>query len=567
MTMTERTVMLIVDDVEINRAILSQFFQNEYEILEASNGEEALEILESRNVDIMLLDLMMPVMNGMEVLGVLHKNPRFSHIPVIVTTSQDVVNSEVQALENGAADYITKPYNPIIVKIRVRNVMARQENEWRKVRQKAQADKISEMQNIIEIDQLTGLYNHQTIMTKASKMVQENRSVRYCIVYLDISCFKVINEMFNMETGDMILKTAADYFKTVAGRRGLAARLSADQFALCVPEDTLDMELVIQGLDAVMRSLAVYRSIMFYAGVFVVDNVYLSVNKMLDRAHMAMNTVKGNYNKRYAYYDEELRTSLMEEQMLVRDMEGAMDNNNFCIYLQPIYNIDTNKIVSAETLIRWHHPQKGLMSPSKFIHVFEKNGFVTRLDRFAWGDACRFLSRQRDNGLEVVPISVNVSRINMYDQSFVDYMQSLLAKYDLEPWMLRIEITESAYMDNPAQLVKVLKKLKNAGFTVLMDDFGSGYSSLNILKDLTVDVLKLDMKFIQNFERSSRASIIMESVVQMAHNLGIDTVVEGVETETQVEFLKEIGCNVVQGYYYAKPMSTEECLDLLINEQ
>ncbi len=567
MTMTERTVMLIVDDVEINRAILSQFFQNEYEILEASNGEEALEILESRNVDIMLLDLMMPVMNGMEVLGVLHKNPRFSHIPVIVTTSQDVVNSEVQALENGAADYITKPYNPIIVKIRVRNVMARLENEWRKVRQKAQADKISEMQNIIEIDQLTGLYNHQTIMTKASKMVQENRSVRYCIVYLDISCFKVINEMFNMETGDMILKTAAAYFKTVAGRRGLAARLSADQFALCVPEDTLDMELVIQGLDAVMRSLAVYRSIMFYAGVFVVDNVYLSVNKMLDRAHMAMNTVKGNYNKRYAYYDEELRTSLMEEQMLVRDMEGAMDNNNFCIYLQPIYNTDTNKIVSAETLIRWHHPQKGLMSPSKFIHVFEKNGFVTRLDRFAWGAACRFLSRQRDNGLEVVPISVNVSRINMYDQSFVDYMQSLLAKYDLEPWMLRIEITESAYMDNPAQLVKVLKKLKNAGFTVLMDDFGSGYSSLNILKDLTVDVLKLDMKFIQNFERSSRASIIMESVVQMAHNLGIDTVVEGVETETQVEFLKEIGCNVVQGYYYAKPMSTEECLELLINEQ
>ena len=567
MTMTERTVMLIVDDVEINRAILSQFFQNEYEILEASNGEEALEILESRNVDIMLLDLMMPVMNGMEVLGVLHKNPRFSHIPVIVTTSQDVVNSEVQALENGAADYITKPYNPIIVKIRVRNVMARLENEWRKVRQKAQADKISEMQNIIEIDQLTGLYNHQTIMTKASKMVQENRSVRYCIVYLDISCFKVINEMFNMETGDMILKTAAAYFKTVAGRRGLAARLSADQFALCVPEDTLDMELVIQGLDAVMRSLAVYRSIMFYAGVFVVDNVYLSVNKMLDRAHMAMNTVKGNYNKRYAYYDEELRTSLMEEQMLVRDMEGAMDNNNFCIYLQPIYNTDTNKIVSAETLIRWHHLQKGLMSPSKFIHVFEKNGFVTRLDRFAWGAACRFLSRQRDNGLEVVPISVNVSRINMYDQSFVDYMQSLLAKYDLEPWMLRIEITESAYMDNPAQLVKVLKKLKNAGFTVLMDDFGSGYSSLNILKDLTVDVLKLDMKFIQNFERSSRASIIMESVVQMAHNLGIDTVVEGVETETQVEFLKEIGCNVVQGYYYAKPMSTEACLNLLINEQ
>lgn len=565
--MTERAVMLIVDDVEINRAILSQFFQNEYEILEASNGKEALEVLESRNVDIMLLDLMMPVMGGMELLGLLHKNPRFAHIPVIVTTSQDMVNSEIQALENGAADYITKPYNPVIVKIRVRNVMARQENEWRKVRQKAQAEKISEMQSIIETDQLTGLYNHQTMLEKTAKLVQENRSVKYCIVFLDINCFKVINELFNMETGDMILKTAGAYFRTVVGKRGLAARLSADKFALCIPDDALDMELLIQGLDAVMRSLAVYRSIMFYAGVFAVDNVYLAVNKMLDRAQIAMNTVKGNYNNRFAYYDEQLSASLMEEQMLVRDMEGAMDNNNFCIYLQPIYDTITNKIVSAETLIRWHHPQKGLMSPGKFIHVFEKNGFVTRLDRFAWGEACRFLSRQRDNGLSVVPVSVNVSRINMYDQSFVDYMLSLLAKYDLEPWMFRVEITESAYTDNPTQLTKVLKKLKNAGFTVLMDDFGSGYSSLNILKDMPVDVLKLDMKFIQDMDNSGRAETIMKSVVKMAHDLGIDTVVEGVETEKQINFLKSIGCHVVQGYYYAKPMSTEECLGLLLDAQ
>ena len=176
MTMTERRVMLIVDDVEINRAILSQFFQNEYDILEAANGQEALETLESRNVDIMLLDLMMPVMGGMELLELLHKNPRFSHIPVIVTTSQDVVYSEVQALEKGAVDYITKPYNPIIVKIRVRNVMARQENEWRKVRQQAQAEKISVMQNIIETDQLTGLYNHQTMLEKTAKLIQENRA-------------------------------------------------------------------------------------------------------------------------------------------------------------------------------------------------------------------------------------------------------------------------------------------------------------------------------------------------------------------------------------------------------
>ncbi|MCR5175824.1 MAG: EAL domain-containing protein, partial [Anaerovibrio sp.] len=495
--MTERKIMLIVDDVEINRAILARFFQDEYEILEAMNGKEALDILETRNVDIMLLDLMMPVMGGMELLKVLYQNPRFMHIPVIVTTSQGVVNSEIKALENGAADYITKPYDPIIVKCRVRNVMARQENEWRKERQKLQAEKISEMQNRIEIDQLTGIYNHQTMLEKAGKLIQENRATRYCMVYFDISCFKVINELFNMETGDRLLKTAAAYFKTVAGKRGLAARLGADRFALCVPEDVLEIELIIQGLDAAVRSLAVYRSVMFYAGVFVVDNVYMPVNKMLDRAHMAMNTIKGNYNRRYAYYDEQLSASLMEEQMLVRDMEGALDNKDFCIYLQPIYDASAGKVVSAETLIRWNHPQKGLLSPNSFLPVFEKNGFISRLDRFAWEAACRFLSRQRDHGLLVVPISVNVSRINMYDQSFVDYIRTLMVKYDLEPYMFRMEITESAYTENPDQLVRVVKKLKNAGFTVLMDDFGSGYSSLNILKDLAVDVLKLDMKFVQ----------------------------------------------------------------------
>ena len=564
--MTERSVMLIVDDVEINRAILSQFFQSEYEILEAPNGRKALDILESRNVDIILLDLIMPVMGGMELLGVMHKHPRFQDIPVVVTTSQGLLNSEIQALENGAADYITKPYNPIVVQCRVRNVMARQENEWRKERQRLQAEKISAMQTIIETDQLTGLYNHHTMLTKTAELIQENRSTQYCIVYLDISCFKVINELFNMETGDMILKTAAAYFKTVVGTQGLAARISADHFAICMPENALDMELMIQGLDAVMRSLAVYRSIMFYAGIFTVDNVYLTVNKMLDRAHMAMNTVKGNYNRRFAYYDEQLSTALMEEQMLVRDMEGALDNDNFCIYLQPIYDCNTNKIKSAEALIRWNHPQRGMISPGVFIPVFEKNGFVTRLDRFAWESACRFLSRQRDNGLEVVPISVNVSRVNMYDQNFVDFMTSLLAKYDLEPWMLRIEMTESAYVDNPNQMVKILRRLKNAGFTVLMDDFGSGYSSLNMLKNIAMDILKLDMKFVQDIETSPKAAIIMKSIVNMAHELGMEVIAEGVETEPQLDFLRNIGCKLVQGYYYAKPMAADEFMKKLMSD-
>lgn len=234
--------MLIVDDVEINRAILAQFFQEEYNIMEAGNGQEALDIINSQRVDIVMLDLVMPVMGGMELLGIMHKSEKLCTIPVIVTTSQGAVNSEVQAMERGAADFITKPYNPTIVRCRVHNVMARLENEWHKIEHMAKDNQLNEMRRNIELDNLTGIYNQEAFQAKAAKMIQENRETRYAVVYFNISCFKVINELFNMETGDMILRTAAAYFKTIVHKRGVAGRLSADQFAICVPRDLLDVE-------------------------------------------------------------------------------------------------------------------------------------------------------------------------------------------------------------------------------------------------------------------------------------------------------------------------------------
>lgn len=560
--MSERMTMLIVDDVEINRAILAQFFQEEYNIMEAGNGQEALDIINRQRIDIVMLDLVMPIMGGMELLGIMHKNEKLCNIPVIVTTSQGAVNSEVQAMERGAADFITKPYNPTIVRCRVHNVMARLENEWHKIEQIAKDTQLIEMRRNIELDHLTGIYNQETFQAKAGKLIQENRETRYAIVYFNISCFKVINELFNMETGDMILRTAATYLKTIVHKRGVAGRLSADQFAICVPKDMLDIELVLQGMDGVMQSLAIYRNLVFYAGVYNVDNIYLSVNQMLDRAHMALNTVKGKYNERYAVYDERMRTSMIEEQMIVREMELALDSRQFTMYLQPIYDLESKRPVAAEALVRWIHPNQGMLRPDKFMKIFEKNGFITRLDRYIWEEACKFLSKQREHGLPIVPVSVNMSRLNMHDTGFIEVLMGYMRKYDVAPEMLHLEITENAYAENPQQLVKVLKRLQSHGFKVMMDDFGSGQSSLNMLKNLPVDVLKVDMRFVQDLEQSERASIILSSVVQMAKSLKTDIVVEGVETDKQIEFLKGIGCNVIQGYYFSRPMPAAECMEL-----
>lgn len=564
--MEKKPVMLIVDDVEMHRAILAQFFKAEYDLLEAASGSEVLELLAEKTVDIMLLDLVMPGMDSFDLLAMLKRDERLAPIPVIVTTARSERAVEVRAMEMGAADFITKPYNPTIVRCRVKNVMARMENEWRKLEQAARERQILEMRHYIETDALTGVYNRETFYEKTVELLQQNRSIRYNILYFDINCFKIVNDLFHIETGNLILKTAGTYFKTVAEGVGVAGHMEADHFAVCMPEDMLDIDILLEGIDNAIFSLGIKNNILFYAGIYPVDDVLVPVNQMCDRAHMALNTVKGLYKTRYAYYDEKMRETLLEEQMLLREMELALSEGQFCVHYQPVYSIREGRAVSAEALVRWRHPTAGVIPPVRFVPLFERNGFVVRLDRFAWEEVCRMLAERIRANLPVVPVSVNVSRLNFYDSDFCDTVVSLLKKYDLDPSLLRLEITESAYTDNPMQLLSVLKKLQEFGLTILMDDFGSGYSSLNMLKNVAVDILKIDMGFVQNLEESQRAPVILKHVVEMAHALHMGVVVEGVESQAQIDFLSDIGCDKIQGYYFAKPMPQEDFAALIENE-
>ena len=560
--MDDKPIMLIVDDVEINLVVLTQFFQEEYQIMEAENGQEAMSIIEDQPVNIVLVDLVMPVMDGFQVLAMMKHNDQLAGIPVVVMTANNDGDSEARAMEMGAADFITKPYNPTIVRCRIRNVMAREENEWRKVAQIAQNRQLIEMHQHVEKDSLTGIYNREAFYRKAAELMQEHHQTQYSIVYLDISCFKVVNDLFRIETGNLILKTAAFYFNVLTGGDGLCARIEADHFVLCKPTKNLDMDNLMVGLDSTIQSLGISHNVLFYAGVYQVDNAFLPVDQMCDRAHMALNRIKGRYMTRFAFYDKAMRDQMIEEQMIVRNMEYALQEGQFVINLQPVYEIPARKVIGAEALVRWNYP-KGPIPPSKFIPIFENNGFIVRLDRFVWEEACKVLRAQIDAGLEPVPISVNLSRLNFYSHDLLDFLQSLIKKYDLQPDLLKLEITESAYMENPHQLIAMVRAFRGAGFSVLMDDFGSGFSSLSMLKDLPVDVLKIDMAFVQEVDKSSRAGAIMESIVELGKHLNMDVVVEGVETQEQLDFLVKIGCREIQGYYFSKPLAKEVFMGLV----
>lgn len=564
--MDDKPVMLIVDDVEINRVVLTQFFQEEYQILEAENGKEAMSIIEGQLVSIVLVDLVMPIMDGFQLLAMMKQNDQYAGIPVVVMTANNDGDSEARAMEMGAADFITKPYNPTIVRCRIRNVMAREEIEWRRVAQVAQNRQLMEMHQYVEKDRLTGIYNREAFYRKAAELMQEHHQTEYSIVYLDISCFKVINDLFRIETGNLILKTAAFYFGVLVGETGLCARIEADHFVLCMPTNNLDMKQVIAGLDSTIQSLGISHNVLFYAGVYPVDNAFLPIDQMCDRAHMALNRIKGRYMTRFAYYDTAMRDQMIEEQMIVRNMEYALQEGQFFIHLQPIYETTTSEISGAEALVRWRY-NKGLISPGKFIPIFEKNGFIVRLDRFVWEEACKVLRAQIDAGLTPVPISVNLSRLNFYSQDLLEFLQSLIKKYELSTNLLKLEITESAYMDNPHQLIAMVRAFRGQGFSVLMDDFGSGYSSLSMLKDLPVDVLKIDMAFVQEVDKSSRAGAILESIVELGKHLRMDVVVEGVETKEQVDFLSKIGCHHIQGYYFSKPLDKDIFMGLVKRSQ
>jgi len=550
----EKQTMLIVDDSQLARTILKDIFDDEYSVLEASNGAKAIELLrlKGNEISVMLLDMIMPEMDGIEVLKLMHRDAKLSQIPVVVTTSSTEL--EMRALEFGVIDYIVKPYNKIIIKHRIDNVMAKLFLE----KQKAEVAFLEDIRYAAEHDELTGLYNKRKFLVVTRVLLERNPDIEFAIIRWNINRYRTLASLYGQEIATKMLITLAEFFLEYMQIPSTYARLENDSFICCVRKDKLLYERLMSKASIALDQLKIGCPITLSLGIYEVMDRDLSITKMCDYADITFDRMKDNYSSQIMFYNEQAIQEHIFEQEIISQMENALVENQFVVYFQPVISVGNQRVVSAEALVRWDHPQKGLISPALFIPIFEKNGFITQMDYYVWEKVCQYLKERKDSNLEMIPISVNISRRSIYDLDIADRISILAQKYKIPFDCLRLEITESAYMDNGDLLISTVNNLKKMGFVVLMDDFGSGYSSLNTLKDLSVDILKIDMKFMEDFETSHRAGNILTSIVRMAKWIGMPVIAEGVETKAQLEFLKSIGCDKIQGYYYSKPLPQED---------
>ena len=414
-------------------------------------------------------------------------------------------------------------------------------------------------------DELTGIYNKQAFYTKTKEMLLDNPDKNFDLLRINIERFKVLNDLFGESTGDKLLRYIGKFLKEINLPLCVSGRLYADNFVVCYEAGKGDSRRMINTLQMVADSFAINNRTILSFGLYRIDDKTLPVSVMCDRANMALWKAKGNFKNPYCEYDEKMRQQVLKEQKIINAMEMAIQNKEFTLYLQPKYDIEKGTIIGAEALVRWISRENGFISPGDFIPVFENNGFVYEVDKFIWEESCRYLRKWLDEGREVHPISVNVSRIDLYDPKLVKHLVDLREKYQLPSQYLELEITESAYTEDPEQIITITRQLREAGFVILMDDFGTGYSSLNMLKDIQIDVLKLDMGFLKSSDYSAKGGNILTAILKMAESLKMQTIAEGVETKEQVEFLKSIGCKYVQGFYYSKPLPVGEFEKLISN--
>ena len=419
-------------------------------------------------------------------------------------------------------------------------------------------NKLNEQRYLATHDYLTGVYNRETFYKKVAKVFADQPDRDFIIITSNIKGFKLINDVFGQSAGDKILKQIANALKALSKESSIYARLHSDCFVLCMPAERYDEKWF---LDMAYQSVSVdgsdiYR-IRMAIGVYVVTNKSLPVSVMCDRSLLALASIKSDYSKSIAYYSDEMRDHAIQEQNIAALLEKAMEKEQFTIFLQP--QLDLNgKLFGAEALVRWFQPEKGLVMPIDFISIFEKTGSIAKLDYCVWEMACKTLRRWKDEGRKDCCISVNISPKDFYFTDVFEDITSLVKKYNIEPSMLNLEITESAIMFDLEKQLNLLKKLQDFGFKIEMDDFGSGYSSLNSLKDITVDYLKLDMAFLATTNNTERSKKIIRIILQMAKELELPVITEGVETEEQLNFMKSAGGKLFQGHYFSKPLSVSE---------
>lgn len=424
-----------------------------------------------------------------------------------------------------------------------------------------------ELEQLAYYDSLTGIAN-KFLFEKTVKKLVSQHSLDLAYVILDINKFKIINDLFGLEYGDLFLKHISQVLITECCDPEICSRFNADNFHFILKyTNRFSFESRLQRIASNISQYFIdlnkdYKLSMGF-GVYVINDTTVSVNSMGDKAKLALSEIKGIHGNNLYFYNSDIRNKIIEEQEIENTMESALKNNEFKLYLQPKYGVHDHKIKGAEALTRWQHPTKGLIPPDNFIPFFERNGFIADLDLYMLENICKVIKYLQESDMSVIPISINQSRQYLHHGDYIFNLTNVLEKYNVDHSLVELEITETAFFEDQDAMIPIIKILHDLDFKISMDDFGSGYSSLNMLQNILVDVLKIDKNFFKESINSQRGKKIVENIISMASDLNIEVVAEGIETSEQLGFLEGTNCELIQGYYFSKPVTVEEFYLLL----
>ena len=539
---------LIVENELSYQQILGRIVSCEYEPLYASNGQDALNILQNvnYNVSLVLLELNVPKMDGYELLSIMMGDDSLKRIPVIALTNDKA--AEIKSLQLGVQDFIVKPYDiPEIILARVRHAILLAE----------ESDIISRT----EKDSLTGLTTKKYFYEFINEFDSYNPDAKMDAIAINIKRFHTINDMFGRKFGDRILVKVSKSLKQIMEKyNGLASRVESDTFYVYIASRDNYQEIIFKALDEVASDLNKDFHIDFKVGIYRNVDKSQSIEKRFDDALRALRQNDNSLSNTLVVYNREMHEKEIFEERLVLEFDKSIEEKQFIFYLQPKIDVSRSiyRLSSAEALVRWIHPIYGVISPGVFIPLFERHGLIQKLDFYIWNEAAAQVRKWKEEFNVTVPISINVSRVDLFNEHLVDELLAIVKRNNISVNELILEVTESAVVSDTSVMVENIKKLKENGFIIEMDDFGTGYSSLHMVSSLPIDALKIDMSFIKNIMTSSKDKRMVEIILQIAKLLKAKTIAEGVETLNQVNALRRMGVDIIQGYHFSMPLPIDE---------
>ena len=572
-TLPEKSTILIVDDEQVSRYTVEILLAAEgYNLVFAENGEDALQKAGELVPDLMLLDVMMPGMDGFEVCQRLRDNKRLAELPIVMVTALDDRDSRLRGIQAGADDFMSKPYDRAELRARVRTITRL--NRYRRL-----IETEEQLAYLANYDALTDLPKRSLLIERMRENLERSNRTHQnvAVLALDLDNFQMINDSLGHELGDKILyETGRRLIKKVSNVGATVARLSGDEFVVMFDTDNLVKEVskMAQGLldDISVQMTVDNHEIVFTASIGI--SVYPSDGNtaaiLLKNADTAMSRAKAAGKNTYQFFTAKMNEAALERLILENQLRKALTNNELCVYYQPQIELKSGHLIGMEALLRWQHPELGLLSPIKFIPLAEEIGLIIDIGEWVLQTACQQNKAWQRAGLPPIRVSVNVSSRQFRPRNLLQIIKDSLIDSDLNPIYLELELTESLLMEESDEdehsILAVLRNLRSMGIQIAMDDFGTGYSSLSYLKRFPITTLKIDRAFVQDICTDDDDAAIITAIIAMAHSLRLSIVAEGVETPEQIAFLQDKQCEIIQGYYFSPPVSVDKMTQILEKE-